>query len=314
MRQPDPTDQQIISALRARPRSTNKETAALLDLAESTVAQRIKSMGERGVMRVIAQKHVFAGDYQLMAFLFINTSGRTVQSVGADIADQPDVLSVSQGVGNPDMFVWLHARSPDHAYQLTAAIGDIKGIDSIELCVCFKVHKFVSALGDLSAPAKHRADPDDTNSIFAPLAQDGRQSNREVARQLDISEGTVRQRLNKMLQAGEIQFQVVCSPAALGISCSALARITTRTAHTADVIAALRNQECVGFLGEVSGESNLLALINIEDTQALGNVCDNELMSLPGVKNLHVQLLVATTKHQFHYAVFDRQPQTPRRK
>lgn len=55
---PDEIDDEIIAFLRTNPRVTNKDIAARLEIAESTVAQRIRSMADKGIMKVIAQKHV----------------------------------------------------------------------------------------------------------------------------------------------------------------------------------------------------------------------------------------------------------------
>ncbi len=41
--------------------------------------------------------------------------------------------------------------------------------------------------------------------IIALLGQDGRQSNREIARQIGVSEGTVRQRLGKLIDSGALR-------------------------------------------------------------------------------------------------------------
>ena len=45
----DGTDLSIVEVLRTNPRITNKDIAERLDIAESTVAQRIRGMAERDV-------------------------------------------------------------------------------------------------------------------------------------------------------------------------------------------------------------------------------------------------------------------------
>ena len=311
MDHPDETDNNIIAALRPNPRITNREIAIQLDIAESTVALRIRGMADRGVMRVIAQKHVFSDDYNVMCFLFINTSRRTVQKVSADIAKCRDVSSVAQILGNPDIFVAMRATSLQSAHELANRIGDTSGVDTVELCAGIHVHKYVSALGDFTTT--HNVEEAE-DSIFVPLSQDGRQSNREVARQLGISETTVRQRLNKMLQQGDMQFQVVCNPAALRPITTACARITTLSRYTDEVLEELQHMESISFLAEVTGEANILAFLNASNTQELGDLCDNQVLSLPGVRSMQVQLLVSSTKHLVHYAYFDALEEIPRRK
>ena len=98
MEYPDAKDQQIINLLRVNPRTTNKEIANQLDLAESTVGQRVRSMGERNIMRVVAQKHLFSDGYESFCYLLANTSRRSVQEICEEIAQFKDIASVSQGV------------------------------------------------------------------------------------------------------------------------------------------------------------------------------------------------------------------------
>ena len=311
MEYPDKTDLQIIQELRASPRITNKRIARQLDIAESTVAQRIRGMAERGIMKVVAQKHLFSDDYQFLCFLFVNSSRRKVQAICNDIANEKQVYSVSQGVGNPDVFVILRAKSIASAHALVDRIGQIKGVDTVDFCTCIHMHKYVSALGDLSAP--NTVDKEE-ESIFLPLSQDGRQSNREVARKLDVSEGTVRQRINKLVQSGTMQFEVVCNPAALRLTVNATARITTLTRQTDKVIRELKKLDSVALLAEVTGGTNILAHLNASSTQELGDLCDNTIPAIGGIHSMQVQLVVSAAKHQYHYAYFDSVKELPRRK
>ena len=56
-----------------------------------------------------------------------------------------------------------------------------------------------------------KIDSTDT-AIIKAFQQDGRQSNREVARKLDVSEGMIRQRLKKMIKSGAIRFDMCFPP------------------------------------------------------------------------------------------------------
>ena len=312
MEYPDKTDLQIVQELRASPRITNKRIARQLDIAESTVAQRIRGMAERGIMKVVAQKHLFSDGYEFLCFLFVNTSGRKVQAICKDIANEKEVHSVSQGLGNPDVIAMLRAKSIKSAHDLVDRIGQIKGVDTVDFCTCIHVHKFVSALGDLSVP--NSMVDEEEEPIFLPLSQDGRQSNREVARKLGVSEGTVRQRINKLIKSGTMQFEVVCNPAALRLEVSAIARITTLTRQTDKMIRALKKLDSVALLAEVTGGTNILLYVNVSSTEELGELCDNTIPAIGGIHSLQVQLVVSAAKHQYHYAYFDTIKELPRRK
>lgn len=309
---PDEVDAEIINLLRENPRVSNKEIAIKVKIAESTVAQRIRSLADKGVMKVIAQKHVFSDQYTTMCFLFISSSQRGAQEVCGDIAEFQDVFSVAQVLGDPDIFVGIRAKSIIEAHEMRRRIGDIEGVDSIDMLYVFRVHKYVSNLGTVSATRAEKNEA--ASSIFVPFSQDGRQSNREVGRQLGISASAVRQRLEKMLQSGEIKFEVVCNPAALRLETAAIVRITSYSSQTDEVLEHLRNLEAIGFLVEVTGKANIFAMATAKDAQELANLCDKQIFSIPGVRSIQVQLLISTAKDQVHYGYFDGLKEVPKRK
>ena len=267
-------------------------------------------------MRVVAQQHVFSNSYSIMCFLFINTSSRLVQKVGGDIAKMSEVIAVSQGIGTPDLFVNIRAQSLEHAHHIANTIGAIRGIKIIETNLCFRIHKFISNIGVLSSMRKRiPADPPSKDfDILGVLAQDGRQSNSEVARQLKLSEGSIRQRIKKMLHAGQMQFEVVCSPEALSIDTIAIVRLSTVANRTEDTIQQIVEIEDVTYVAQVSGNYNILLLVATTDTQTLANLCDNTFLAMRGVEKLSVQLLVAHLKHEYHVSYFEGQEDIPRRK
>ena len=312
----DDTDSNIVGVLRTNPRITNKDIAERLDIAESTVAQRIRGMAERNVMRVVAQKHVFSDGYAHVVFLFVNTAGRTVQRVGADISRIDGVFGVSQGIGNPDLFVAARAMSMDDAQRISAQTAHIEGVATVETIPCFRIHKLVSTFGDLANPSRPpTVNPESRNDrIFQAFYEDGRQSNREVSRQLDISEGAIRQRLKALQQSGEMQFQVVCNPQALGLHTTAIMRIATAAKETGKVLERVVALESARFVGEVAGTANVFALLITPDNQSLGDITDNELMSMPGVREVDAQILVANIMHGYYLSHFEAKERIPPRK
>ena len=312
----DGTDSSIVEVLRTNPRITNKDIARRLDIAESTVAQRIRGMAERDVMRVIAQKHVFSDGYAHVVFLFVDTAGRTVQRVGADISMIDGVYGVSQGIGNPDVFAVARARSMKDAHRIAGQAASIAGVATLEAVPCFQIHKFVSNLGDLANPGRPSlAVPESRNDrIFHALCQDGRQSNREISRQLDISEGAIRQRLKALQQSGVMQFQVVCNPLALSLDTVAILRISTAARETGKVVERIADLEAAVFVAEVAGKANVIAMFITSDNQSLGDVTDNELMSMRGVLEVDAQILVANIKHDYYLSFFEAAERIPRRK
>ncbi len=86
--------------------------------------------------------------------------------------------------------------------------------------------------------------------IIAALAKDGRMSFREIARQLDVSEGTVRVRMGRLQDENLIRVTLVGSPLALGVGVSAMTMLRVKPGHvreTAEVLSQLKNVRFVGL-------------------------------------------------------------------
>jgi Lrp/AsnC family transcriptional regulator for asnA, asnC and gidA len=102
-------------------------------------------------------------------------------------------------------------------------------------------------------PAR-RAPPrplDDTDRrIVVALSRDGRRPYRDIARELGISEGTVRVRMTRLLDQGLLRVTVVGSPLALGIEVVAVVLINVKPGQvdaTARALGACRNVRFVGL-------------------------------------------------------------------
>jgi Lrp/AsnC family transcriptional regulator, regulator for asnA, asnC and gidA len=94
--------------------------------------------------------------------------------------------------------------------------------------------------------------------IVAALARDGRCSYREIARALDVSEGTVRGRVARLQEAGLIRVTVVGSPLLLGVDVVAIVMIRVKPGmvrETAEILSRLPN---VRFVGTSFGSTDII--------------------------------------------------------
>ncbi len=86
--------------------------------------------------------------------------------------------------------------------------------------------------------------------IIAALARDGRISFREVARSLDVSEGTVRMRITRLQEEDLIRVTLVGSPLALGVGMSVMIMLRVKPGHvreTAEALSKFPNVRFVAF-------------------------------------------------------------------
>ena len=143
---PDEIDLRIIDVLRGDGRTPNKSIAKLLNVSETTVASRIRSLTERNVMQVTLQRDIYSLGYQFQGFLDVYVMGRNVDLVAADIVPIEGVLAVVIHVGSPDIFVSFAARDrQDLARVVTDDIGKVAGIQRVDSYLALDIRKFESA-------------------------------------------------------------------------------------------------------------------------------------------------------------------------
>jgi Lrp/AsnC family transcriptional regulator, regulator for asnA, asnC and gidA len=143
---PDEIDLCIIDALRKDGRTPNKSIAKVLNVSETTVASRIRSLTERNVMQVALQRDIYSLGYQFQGFLDVYVTCRNVDLVAADIVPISGVLAVAIYLGRPDILVSFAARDRDDLARIvTDEIGKVAGIQRVDSYVALEIRKFEAA-------------------------------------------------------------------------------------------------------------------------------------------------------------------------
>ena len=149
---PDKVDLQIIETLRLDGRTPNKSIAKRLNVSETTIASRIRSMTERNVMRVTLQRDIYSLGYQFQGFIDVYVDDRTVDDVARDICVIEGVLAVAIYLGSPDILVSFGAHDrEDLSRVIDREIAKVAGIRRIDSYVALDIRKFESgyvALGE----------------------------------------------------------------------------------------------------------------------------------------------------------------------
>ena len=136
-------------------------------------------------------------------------------------------------------------------------------------------------------------------AIIAEFQRDGRQSNREAARRLNISEGAVRQRLKRLQANKVVVFSLLVDTASSGNHFGAVFRINVAPSHMERL---LRNAEAldeVTYLVECAGRYNVAGFISTKDQRSALELVDKHFLSAKGVNRVDVIQLARQIKHNF---------------
>jgi DNA-binding Lrp family transcriptional regulator len=136
--------------LRADARIANKEMAIALNVAESTIAARIKGLSDRGVMRIVALRDIRALGFDLLAHIDIFVSGRATEDVANELTAMEDVAMVATFPSSPQIIIQVNAASrKELSAFITERLAGVGGIRSIQSSTYLEILKYNSEFGVL---------------------------------------------------------------------------------------------------------------------------------------------------------------------
>ncbi len=131
--------------------------------------------------------------------------------------------------------------------------------------------------------------------ILEALRRDGREAFSQIASQLNVSPGMIRQRYNRLVELGILKVVAITNPVQRGFKTMAMVGIRTdghRMLEIAGQIAALPE---VVYLIVVSGQFDLMAEILCRDPQDLLKFLTEKLYAIDGVRQaesfLHLKIV-----------------------
>jgi Lrp/AsnC family transcriptional regulator for asnA, asnC and gidA len=140
------------------------------------------------------------------------------------------------------------------------------------------------------------------HKIIDLLARDARVSNRQIAAELDVTEGTVRGRIKRLEEENCIRFTAVTNVAYAGSPKVVL--IGVHAAHDelralSRRIAAMPEIRCVII---TLGRYDLLAIGLFKELEEVVAVANNRILALPGVRHVETSIAVKTLKYDYRAA------------
>ena len=277
---------------------------------EATVAARLKRLEGSSIMRVVALTDFEAFGYTHLCFAKLRVRGRPALEVGAELADIPQTISVTLAAGRYDLIVALLARDRKELSGLIGrAIPAVAGVDEVNSELALEVLRFDSMWALLGAPQQHLPPSpledvvDELDlSIIGLLQQDARSSNRWIAGELDVSEGTVRTRIRRMEERRLIRIQAISDVMAFGLTAHAYVGIRVEGGRVDDVADALLGRDSIAALVRSLGEFDFLAVVTASDRTALEDLILNRIGSIAGVRRTETFESWRTLKHSYNWA------------
>jgi Lrp/AsnC family transcriptional regulator for asnA, asnC and gidA len=131
------------------------------------------------------------------------------------------------------------------------------------------------------------------------LQQDGRASNAKIARQLGVSEGTIRRRLKRLIMDEAIQVRALPEPSKLGYTTEAIVALQVDPGKIEDVAAALAKAPEAMNVSITTGAFDLFAWVALPAPEDLHNFLLGTIGNIPGVRHSETFVTMSVKKRTF---------------
>jgi Lrp/AsnC family transcriptional regulator for asnA, asnC and gidA len=120
------------------------------------------------------------------------------------------------------------------------------------------------------------------------LANDGRKSYKELAQELGVSNVTIRNRLNRLIENRSLLIIAWLDPREIGITCGAHVSISVDSPRVDEVAQRIAEFPEVVWIGTSIGEFNIMADIWCIDMDQMNKFVGQKLNRIDGVRHLVV--------------------------
>lgn len=139
-----------------------------------------------------------------------------------------------------------------------------------------------------------------SKAIIEQLQADGRRSYALIAREVGLSEAAVRQRVQRLLDAGVVQIVAVTDPVQVGFHRQALIGVRV-VGDTAPVCAALAAMDEVDYVVATAGRYDVVAEVVCEDDDHLLDLVGTGIRAVPGVAGTETHLYLKLVKQRYDW-------------
>lgn len=141
---------------------------------------------------------------------------------------------------------------------------------------------------------------DVSKGIIEQLQEDGRRSYAEIGKAVGLSEAAVRQRVQKLTEAGVMQVVAVTDPMQLGFFRQAMVGIRV-TGDSRQVAAALAEIDAVDYIVLTAGSFDLLAEVVCEDDDDLIELLNERIRRVEGVQATETFVYLKLQKQHYNW-------------
>jgi Lrp/AsnC family transcriptional regulator, regulator for asnA, asnC and gidA len=308
----DDADLRIIDQLVRDGRTNSRAMVDAVGLTEETVGTRIRSLVDRGIIDITAIFDWYAAGYHWDFWVFVRCEPGPLDVTSQDLIALDEVISVQRVFGRVDLIAHVFCTDRSHMENfLSATLPRVSGIRDAEVLMSIDTVKRLQQFAWVPAKDEPLRFPnpvvslDDLDySIIAAVVRNGRTSNREISRDLGVSDATVRVRLRRLEDSGLLRIRAQVHPARSGmISARTWLGIEVQHLSAEQVAVALAQVPQAVTIAITSGRYHVFCYVLAQNQQRLLELVDEKVRSQPGVRSVEaLPVIERTLKHGTHWA------------
>lgn len=311
----DLLDSRLALALQAAGRASWRDIAQFLGTSESTVARRARALIASGLVRVTTIVDPIRCGVGYPVLIKVSCEPGAVRRVTRALAARDDVRFVGLVTGRCDVLAEVITSSSRHLGRLLTeelpAIGGVSSTDSEPVLRQYKgAPDWSRQLVDWPLISNHLPPPRSTPAeplqldpidwqIVHLLQEDGRRTNSEIADVLELSEASVRRRIDAMVERGCINTMALIDSTFLGYRVEAFAWLTVELNALPAVATRLAERSEVRYLAATSGRTDLVAELIVPSQDDLFHFRVEVLGNIHGLVSAETTLVIDALKRSY---------------
>jgi Lrp/AsnC family transcriptional regulator for asnA, asnC and gidA len=139
--------------------------------------------------------------------------------------------------------------------------------------------------------------------VIKILQVDGRRPNTEIARELKVSETTIRKRVAQLVSRGLINIVAVPTPRAAGMNMSAIIGISVTLPKLKEISEELKSLREVRYVGLSTGRYDIIVEAFFFDQQHFLDFISSRLSRMDGITSLETSMILDIVKFSYEWEI-----------
>jgi Lrp/AsnC family transcriptional regulator, regulator for asnA, asnC and gidA len=132
------------------------------------------------------------------------------------------------------------------------------------------------------------------------LMDDASCTNVALARKLDVSDVTVRNRTQRLVEAGVIKIVAIVDPQRIGHQIHIICGIEVELHKAHDVARALATMKETSYVAYTSGQYDLILVAGLPSEEELFTFLTERIPGVPGIRRIYTNQVLKAIKHTHH--------------